>query len=120
VALAGVALALVLAAGLTIWAVDRGDEQPAPLEPDWPVAVAGASGGTAVTTTSHTVFLVETVEEAGQIAANMAALDDERRYGEVTMLVVGSNDEARQLRAFIGDLNRRRDAEGLAPIQVYD
>jgi hypothetical protein len=116
VALAGIALALVLAAGVAIWAVDRGGEPPAPLAPDTPVTVAKATAPTR----SHAVFLVATAEEAGHVAANMEALDDDRRFSEVTVLVVGSDAEARQLRAFIADLNHQRDAEGLAPIQLVD
>jgi hypothetical protein len=99
----------VLAAALAIWAVDRGREQPAPLAPDTPVTVAKAPPTAPAPARSHTVFLVATAEEAGQVAAFIAALDDERRSGEVTMLVVGSDAEARQLQAFVTDLNRLRN-----------
>jgi hypothetical protein len=119
-ALTGIALVLVLVAGLTIWAVDRGGEQPAPPEPATPVTVAKADPPATAPTRSHTVFLVATGEEAEQVAAFMAALDDERRFGEMTMLVAESDVAAGQLRAFIADLNRPRDAEGLAPIQPVD
>jgi hypothetical protein len=100
--------------------VGRDDEQPAPLEPDTPVVVAEAAAGTIAGARSHTVFLVATLEEAGQVAANMEALDDDRRFGEVTMLVVAADDQAHQLRSFVADLNRVRNAEGLPPIQLVD
>jgi hypothetical protein len=119
-ALAVITLTLLFVAGVTIWGTGREEEQPAPLEPDTPVAVTAAAGDTTTGARSHTVVLVATAGEAGEVAALMAALDDERRYGQVTMLVVDSDDQARQLRSLIGDLNRQRDVEGLAPIEVVD
>jgi hypothetical protein len=50
----------------------------------------------------------------------MAALGAEPRVDEVWTLVVRSDAEARLIRDSVAQVNRLRDAEGLAPIQLVD
>jgi hypothetical protein len=118
-AVAGIGLAALLAVGLLAWRAGHRGESATPASP---VSVPAATDGgrTAPAARSLAVYLVGTEEEAGRVAAQFEALDPERRHGDVATVVVDSEDQARRMRAFVADLNRLRDAEGLAPVHVVD
>jgi hypothetical protein len=114
----GLGLAALLAVALLVWQSGRADEQPAPLEPETPAIVVQAVGGSSGAARSLTVYVVATAEEAGQVAALFEALDPERRYGDVSTVVVASDDEGRGFQAAISALNGAREQQGLMPIQL--
>jgi hypothetical protein len=112
---AGIGLAVILAIGLLVWQSGREDEQPAPPEPDTPVAAAGQGPATpGLEPEWVTVYLVPSVEEAAAIEQQVRAFLRKREGietdGSFLALPAGTAEEraragvvVRVLRLDLGD-----------------
>ena len=80
-----------------------------------PVAPAGAAA-----VPRQTLFVVAADEEAGLLAARLEALGSDQSGQIERIQVVATEEEFAQVLLAVTDVNRFREAEGLAPVALVD
>lgn len=116
----GLVAALVLTIGFLVWQISGSRSSTPVADPQAVDEAAPAPAGNDAYALPPTLFIVASDEAAGDFAAALEALAPRRPASLEQIVVMPADEDIARLRQSLVEINRLRDIDGLAPIQVID